>query len=92
MIDQDAIGAMGAGFHHLIGVEHEILAQHRQMVAARAVTMKIEMALERRRYPSTPTGTPRRRPHRPLPARGGSKSARINPFDGEAFLTSAISA
>src|SRR3569623_2089342 len=28
--DQDAIGAMRARFHHLIGVVHEILAQHRQ--------------------------------------------------------------
>src|SRR3954452_19489025 len=28
--DQDAVGAMCAGLRHLIGVEHEILAQHRQ--------------------------------------------------------------
>ena len=28
--DQDAVGARGARFRHLIGVVHEILAQHRQ--------------------------------------------------------------
>ena len=28
--DQDAVGAPGAGFGDLVGLEHEVLAQHRQ--------------------------------------------------------------
>ena len=47
--DQDAVGAMGAGFDHLIGVEHEILAQHRQVGRRARRDHEIEMALERRR-------------------------------------------
>ena len=34
--DEDAIGAVGARFRHLIGVVHEILAQHRQRARRRA--------------------------------------------------------
>lgn len=34
--DQDAVRAMGAGLRHLIGVVHEILAQHRQRGQRRA--------------------------------------------------------
>ena len=34
--DQDAVGAPGARFGHLIGLEHEILAQHRQRASRRA--------------------------------------------------------
>ena len=29
--EQDAVGAIGAGLDHLIGVEDEVLAQHRQV-------------------------------------------------------------
>ena len=47
--DQDAVGAVGAGFRHLIGVEHEILAQHRQIGRRARRHHEIEMALERRR-------------------------------------------
>ena len=46
--DQDAVGAMGAGLGHLIGVEHEILAQHRQIGRRARRHHEIEMALERR--------------------------------------------
>ena len=34
--DQDAVGAPGARLDHLIGVVHEILAQHRQRRSRRA--------------------------------------------------------
>ncbi len=47
--DQDAVGAMGARLDHLIGVEHEILAQHRQCGRRARRHHEIEMALERRR-------------------------------------------
>ena len=44
--DQDAVRAMGAGFHHLIGVEHEILAQHWQAGRRARRDHEVEMALE----------------------------------------------
>jgi hypothetical protein len=47
--DQDAVGAMGAGFRHLVGVEHEILAQHWQAGCRARRHHEIEMALERGR-------------------------------------------
>ena len=47
--DEDAIGAVSARLRHLIGVVHEILAQHRQRTAPRACAQMIETALERRR-------------------------------------------
>src|SRR3984957_7045191 len=47
--DQDAIGAVTARFGHLIGVVHEILAQHRQRRGGARRAQMIEMALERRR-------------------------------------------
>jgi hypothetical protein len=47
--DQDAVGAMGAGLDHLIGIEHEILPQHRQVRRRARRHHEIEMALERRR-------------------------------------------
>src|SRR5580698_1577819 len=47
--DQDAIGTISARFGHLIGVVHEILAQHRQRHGGARRAQVIEMALERRR-------------------------------------------
>ena len=47
--DQDAVRAMGAGFHHLIGVEQKILAQHRQVGRRARRDHEVEMALERGR-------------------------------------------
>ena len=47
--DQDAVGAVGAGLDHLIGIEHEILAQHRQICRRARRHHEIQMALERRR-------------------------------------------
>ena len=47
--DQDAVGAMSAGLDHLIGVVHEILAQHRQRRGGARGDHEVEMALERRR-------------------------------------------
>ena len=44
--DQDAIGAMRARFRHLIGVEHEILAQHGQIGGGARGHHEIEMTLE----------------------------------------------
>ena len=47
--DEDAIGAGDARFGHLIGVVHEILAQHRQRAGRARRAKMIERALERRR-------------------------------------------
>ena len=47
--DQDAVGAVGARFDHLVGVVHEILAQHRQAGGRAGRHHEIEMALKRRR-------------------------------------------
>ena len=47
--DQDAVGAMGAGFHHLIGIEQKVLAQHRQIRCRARRHHEVEMALERGR-------------------------------------------
>ena len=47
--DQDAVGALGARLRHLIGVEHEILAQHRQRGRRARRRHEIRLALERRR-------------------------------------------
>src|SRR6202030_3536631 len=47
--DQDAIGAVSARFGDLIGVVHEILAQHRQRYGGACCAQVIEMALKRRR-------------------------------------------
>src|SRR5437879_3967640 len=44
--DQDAVGTMGAGLDHLIDIEHEILAQHRQIGRRACRDHEIEMALE----------------------------------------------
>ena len=45
--DEDTIGAGGARFHHLIGVVHEILAQHRQRACGARLAQIVERALER---------------------------------------------
>ena len=47
--DQDAVGAPGARLDHLIGVEHEILAQHRQRGRGAGRGEELRRALERRR-------------------------------------------
>ena len=60
--------------------------------AARACAKMLGRALERGRVGRAPTGRWRRPPHRRAASAGGSKSARIRPFDGLAFLISAISA
>ena len=45
--DQDAVGAVGTGLDHLVGVVHEILAQHRQCGGCACRDHEIEMALKR---------------------------------------------
>ncbi len=47
--DENAVGAMGAGLDHLIGIVHEILAQYRQSGRRACRHHEIEMALKRRR-------------------------------------------
>ena len=47
--DEDAIGAGRARLRHLIGVVHEILAQHRQRTGRARRAQMIERALERGR-------------------------------------------
>ena len=81
-----------ARFRHLIGVEHEILAQRRQRGRPRAPRADDRARPGTTARRSAPTGRPRRPPHRPRASAGGSKSSRISPFDGLAFLISAISA
>ena len=46
--DQNAVGAVGPRFGHLIGVVHEILAQHGQRRRGARLAQMIEAALERR--------------------------------------------
>ena len=90
--DQDGVGAPGARLVDLVGLEHEILAQRRQCRGVARRRQIFRRALERRARRSAPRGTPHRLPHRRGPSAGGSKSARIKPLDGLAFLISAISA
>ena len=47
--DQDAIGAVGARFRHLVGVVHEILAQGRQRRCRARLAQVLEAALKRGR-------------------------------------------
>ena len=77
---------------HLPGIDQELLAQRRagRPPRGRRRGRRPRPGSSGRR--SAPTGRPRRRPRRPRASAGGSKSARISPFDGEAFLISAISA
>ncbi len=92
MMIEDAIGAPGACFHHLDrGRSMKSLRSTGSEAAARAAARNSGCPGTTARR-SAPTGTPRRRPHRPGASGGGSKSARIRPFDGLAFLISAISA
>ena len=89
--DEDAVGAGSARFGHLVGVVHEILAQHRQRAGRARRAQMIERALERRRVGQ------HRQAGRAAGLIGGRQRrrieiARISPFDGLAFLISAISA
>ena len=47
--DQDAVGAVGTGLRHLVGIEHEVLAEHRKRGRRARRHHEIEVALERRR-------------------------------------------
>ena len=58
--DEDAVGAPGAGFGHLVGLEHEVLAQHRQLrraarldqvVRARPGSSGVSVSTERQAAP-----------------------------------------
>ena len=83
---------MGARFRHLIGVEHEILAQHRQRGRRARRHHEIEMALERGRVGQ------HRQAGRAAGLIGPRQRRRIEIgadqalATGEAFFTSAISA
>ncbi len=82
---------MGARFRHLIGVEHEILAQHRQVGRRTRRDHEVEMALERGRIGQD------RQAGSAADLVGLCERRRIEvgpdqPFEGEAFFTSAISA
>ena len=89
--DQDAVGAERARLEHLIGLEHEILAQRRQVDGAPrrdqiAGAALEEAAVGQHRQAGGAAGLVG------AGQAGGSKSARIRPLDGLAFLISAISA
>ena len=46
--DQDAVGAPGAGLGDLVGLEHEVLAQHRQLRRGAGLDQVVRRALEAR--------------------------------------------
>ena len=91
MMIEDAIGAVGPRLRHLIGVVHEVLAQHRQRDGGARGAQMIEAALERWRV-----GQHRQAGRAAFFIGRGQRRrieiARIRPRDGLAFLTSAISA
>ena len=66
--DEDAVRAQRARFGHLVGVVHEVLAQHRQRGRGAGRDEMLGRALERRRRRSGPTGRRRRPPRRRAPA------------------------
>ena len=47
--DQDAIGAIGARFRHLIGLVHKVFAQYRQRTGRARLAQMIERAGKGRR-------------------------------------------
>ncbi len=67
--DQDAVGAPAARLDHLVGRQHEILAQHRQSAPFRAPRRDIPAPPGRRACPSGRKGRRPRLPHRLPPAR-----------------------
>ena len=87
--EQDAVGAERPRLDHLVGVEDEVLAQHRQRHRLRGRAQVGVAALEEglvgehREAGGTACGIG-------AGQGGGSKSARIRPRLGEAFLISAI--
>ena len=90
--DEDAVGAPGAGLVDLIGLEQEILAQGRQAGGLAGLGEVFGLALERGLVGEN--GEAGRAALRigACARLGGSKSARIRPFEGLAFFTSAMSA
>src|SRR5690606_9146307 len=44
--EQDAIGAQGSGGNNLVGVDNEVLAQHRQRAGGTRLTQVVVAALE----------------------------------------------
>ena len=44
--EQDAIGPHGTGFHHLVLIDHEVLAQHRQLAGRTGLLQVGDRALE----------------------------------------------
>ena len=89
--DQDRVGADARGLGDLPGIDHEVLAQDGQRHGVAGGDQIVVGALE-----IGLVGQDRQagRAARLIGAgvRGGSKSARIRPLDGDAFLISAISA
>ena len=90
--DEDAIRAPGARLEDLIGLEQEILAQGRQAGRLAGLRSGIRACPGTTARRSERKGRSRRPPHRRCARRGGSKSARMRPFEGLAFLTSAMRA
>ena len=90
--DQDAVGAPGARFGHLIGVEHEVLAQHRQAAGGARARSGIRARPGTTARRSAPRGRRRRRPRRPGRAPADRSRRGSGPSTGDAFLISAISA
>ena len=88
---QDRVGAQRPRFGHLPGIDQELLAQAGQGGRRRARRRDARRRPGSSARRSAPTGRPRRPPRRRGRCAGGSKSARIRPLDGEAFLISAIS-
>ena len=89
---QDAVGAQGPRLVHLIGVDHEVLAQHRQRTG-RARRLQVGIgALKEVRVGEHRQAGRAIVAHSERAMAAGSKSARSTPLLGEAFLISAITA
>ena len=88
---QNAIRPHRPALIHLPGIEDEIFAQDGQIHGRARRFQMLGLALRNIFRRSEPKGKPPRPPHRPRANAAGSKSSRISPPEGEAFLISVIS-
>src|SRR5208282_3366190 len=87
---QNCVGAICLGFHNLELIDDEILAQAGQGTGRRSFAQIVKRA-QKKRFVGQHRQCGRARP-RSRASSEGLKSARIKPFEGEAFLSTAITA
>ena len=92
MIREHAVRANRPRLDHLVGIEGEVLTEAGQGGGVAGLAKIGVGTLKMRFLGQAPRGRSPRRPRKPSRALGGSKSARIRPLEGDAFLISAISA